>query len=177
MFCPNWVSVSNSLQTKCSVYWKIHLLWRNQSLCFTLPEWILIWDSTFVFLPMLSLQQYSGRWEGMQLSTEISACQTTSVQAVPTLTQFTFLTRLSVEWLWAGEFLMPFLLAVGSFPAYATEFMPDPLATSWPSLVSTLLQRLCSHQFGWTSRGLTLVWRQGEMWGTVRTRGSKPVYW
>lgn len=35
----------SKLNSKCSVYWKIHLLWRNQSLCFTLPEWILIWDS------------------------------------------------------------------------------------------------------------------------------------
>lgn len=37
---------------------------------------------------------------------------------------------------------MPFLLAAGSFPAYAAEFMPDPHATSWPSGEQSATQAL-----------------------------------
>lgn len=90
------------------------------------PNEYLFGVSSFVFSPILSLHQGSGRWEGVQLFTEIFACQTTSALAVPTLAQITSPTRLSAEWLWAGELLMPFLLAAGSFPAHATEFLPDP---------------------------------------------------
>lgn len=161
VFCPNWVSVSNSLQNQihnaqfierfiCSEEIDLFVLHSLNGYLFGIPS--------FVFLPMLSLHQCPGRWEGMQVFPEIFVCRTTSAQAVPMLTQFTFLTRLPVEWLcwWAGEFLMPFLFAAGSFPAYATEFMPDPLATSWPSLVSSLLQRLCSL---WTGvAGLAEAW-------------------
>lgn len=181
VLCPNWVSVSNSLQNKfimLSLLKDSFALKTSISLLYTSQM-----ANNLGFLPLsfypCSLQQCCGRWEGMQLSPEISACQTTSAQAVPTLTQFTCLdTTVSRATLLVSRWVFD---AISSscwiFSCFWTEFTPDCLATSWPSLLRSLLQRLCSHWCGWTGRGLTLVWRQGEMCSTVRTRGSKTVYW
>lgn len=112
--------------------------------------------SSFVFSPVLSLRQVSGSWEGMQLFTEIFACQTTLPRQCQRWHESTSWQDCQQSHC-AGEqvsFWCHFFQRLALFLLMQQNFCQTP-ATAWHSLVSSLLQRLCSHQCGWTGRGLT----------------------